>query len=162
MKQLERGQQAIKRQGQSLAEFALVIPLLVMVLLVIIEIALVLNIYVGLTNTAREVARAGAIYQYAPATPPSETPSLASLDAERTMVMEQALTATLNPLIDPARLNPVAQRYSYAPALPTTNYRYNDRLTVILEYQHDLIFGLLGRTITVHASSEMRIEPGGR
>jgi Flp pilus assembly protein TadG len=162
VKRLDCGNQYIKQQGQSLVEFAIIMPLLLALLLAIIEIALVLHIYVGLTNTVREVARAGAMYQYDPDSAPSATPSLASLDAERTTAMEQELAATLNPLIDTASLNPVAERYSYTPAVPANNYRYSDRLAVTLEYQHALAFGVLGRTITLRASSEMRLEPGGR
>jgi hypothetical protein len=151
-----------KREGQSIVEFALVVPLLLALLLVIIELGLLLSVSVGLTNTAREVAHAGAMYKYTPPVPSTGTPSVATLDAERTAAMEQALAATLNPLIDAARLNALADRYSYSPAVPVTNYRYGDRLAVNLEYQHDLFFGVLGRTMMLRASSAVRLEPGGR
>ena len=49
--------------GQSLVEFALLLPILTMLLFGIIEVSIVLTAYVNLTNSAREAARAGSVYQ---------------------------------------------------------------------------------------------------
>ena len=53
--------------------------------------------------------------------------------------------------------------YSYDPATPSSNnYRYGDRVIVTLSYTHNFFINLLGESITLSASSEMRLEPGGR
>jgi hypothetical protein len=150
------------RRGQSLVEFALIVPVMLAFILVIIELGVVLTVYVGLTNTAREVARAGAMFIYDPALSPGATPAIATVDSARAAVMNQALVDTLSPLIDQTGLNAAETRYSYLPAVPVSNYRYGDRLSVTLSYEHDLFFGILGQEITLRANSDMRLEPGGR
>lgn len=149
------------RQGQSLVEFALIAPLLFALMFVLVELGIVFSIYIGLTNSAREAARAGVAYQYATAS--SGTPSTATVDAGRHGVMNSAIMATLNPIINVADVSALAPQYSYDPATPTNNnYRYGDKLTVSLSYPHALFFNLFNAgTITIQASSEMRLEPGG-
>jgi hypothetical protein len=51
-------------RGQSLAEFALILTPLMMVLLGIIQMGLVLSSYVTISNAAREGARTATIYLY--------------------------------------------------------------------------------------------------
>lgn len=79
-------------------------------------------------------------------------------------VMDAAILASLNPLIDVASVAELnAGRYSYQPANPSNNnYRYGDKLIVSLSYTHHYFFNLLGTSVTLTASSEMRLEPGGR
>jgi Flp pilus assembly protein TadG len=158
------------RRGQSLVEFALIAPLLFAMLFIIVELGIVFSIYVGLTNSAREAARAGSVYQAA--NPPttsssctsSSNPATCSVDLERKTAMDQALLDTNNPIINitsPDELNPTNVRYTYQPATPTRNsYRSGDMLIVNLQYQHNLFFNLLGPpSVTIRAHSEMRIEP---
>jgi hypothetical protein len=52
------------QRGQSLAEFALILTPLLMVLLGIMQMGLVLSAYVTLSNAAREGARAATVYLY--------------------------------------------------------------------------------------------------
>jgi TadE-like protein len=52
------------QRGQSLAEFALILTPLMMVLLGIIQMGLVLSAYVTMSNAAREGARAATVYLY--------------------------------------------------------------------------------------------------
>ena len=77
--------QVLRRAGgQSLAEFALIAPLLVVVLFGIVELGILLNVYIGMTNSAREAARAGAIFQYTGAAPLSgDTSAVGSIDTAR-------------------------------------------------------------------------------
>lgn len=149
------------RHGQSLVEFALIAPLLFALMFVLIELGIVFSIYIGLTNGAREAARAGVAYQYGSSS--SGTPSTATVDAARSAVMNSAITETLNPLIDISAVSELNPTYSYDPATPTNNnYRYGDKLTVTLSYPHALFFNFFDAgTITIQASSEMRLEPGG-
>jgi Flp pilus assembly protein TadG len=51
-------------RGQSLVEFALVLPLLLLILLGIIQFGFIFNTQVTITNAAREGARAATIYPY--------------------------------------------------------------------------------------------------
>jgi Flp pilus assembly protein TadG len=48
-------------QGQTMAEFAIVLPLLIMLLFGIIEFGITFNNYVALTDAARAAARKGAV-----------------------------------------------------------------------------------------------------
>ena len=48
-------------QGQTLTEFAIVLPLLVVLLFAIIQFGIVFNNYVALTDAARAAARKGAV-----------------------------------------------------------------------------------------------------
>lgn len=149
--------------GQSLVEFALIAPLLFMLMFVLIELGIVFSIYIGLTNSAREAARAGVAYQYEQPEKPTSTPSTATVDAGRSAVMNSAIMTTLNPIISVGSVSDLTPTYSYDPKDPTNNnYRYGDKLTVTLSYAHALFFGLFDvGTITIKAGSEMRLEPGG-
>jgi hypothetical protein len=53
-----------RQRGQSLAEFALILTPLMMVLLGIIQMGLLLSAYVTMSNAAREGARAATVYLY--------------------------------------------------------------------------------------------------
>jgi Flp pilus assembly protein TadG len=146
--------------GQSMVEFALMLPLLVAVMFGIIELGFLLNIYIGLTNSAREAARAGAIYQVT--TPLFAASDATAADSERLLYISQVITDTLNPTLDP--VTGLTVNVSYSPATPlTTNlYRSGDTVSVQLSHTHQLFFGALGRqTITIQATSAMRIEQGG-
>ncbi len=185
----------LRRGGQSLVEFALIAPLLFALMFILVELGIIFSIYIGLTNSAREAARAGLAYQYAAGAPttctggPSGnlTPSSTFVDCQRARVMDEAIMATRNPIInvssaaqlDPSippsppcpAASPAPYRYCY-PEPASNAYRYGDKLVVTLSYEHRLFFGdvlnlkknsLLGPgEITIRASSEMRIEPGGR
>lgn len=155
-------------QGQSLVEFALIAPLLFALMFVLVELGIIFSIYIGLTNSAREAARAGSVYQYRQPDPNNPTtPSITTVDSERAAAMDTAMLNTLNPIIAVTSvndLNPLAgSRYTYTPSTPTlNNYRYGDKVTVTISYRHNLFFNLLSTSsIRINASSEMRLEPGG-
>ena len=153
-----------------MVEFALIVPLLFAMMFILVELGIIFSIYIGLTNSAREVARIGSVYQVAAAPPTNSagcTTTLCTVDQARTQVMDETLRGTLNAIISVAsldQLNPTPNnRYRYEPATPSQNsYRYNDKLVVSLQYRHNLFFNLLpGRTITIRGESTMRLEPGG-
>jgi Flp pilus assembly protein TadG len=155
-------------KGQSLVEFALIAPLLFALMFILVELGIVFSIYIGLTNSAREAARAGSVYQYLQPDPTNPaTPSVGTVDTQRAAAMDQALLGTLNPIISIGSINDLnptsGSRYSYQPATPTLNsYRYGDKVTVRLSYNHNLFFNLFGSgSIRLNANSEMRLEPGG-
>ena len=72
--------------------------------------------------------------------------------------------ATLNPMIDVSTAGGLGgSRYTYEPATPSSNnYRYGDKVIVTLSYTHQYFFNIIGSSVTLSASSEMRLEPGGR
>ncbi len=70
-------------RGQSLVEFALIAPLLVALIVGIIELGILFSVYVGLTNSAREGARAGAIYQAGRTPTNGDAAAVAAIDAAR-------------------------------------------------------------------------------
>ena len=155
--------QVLRRAGgQSLAEFALIAPLLVLILFGIIELGIIINVYIGMTNSAREAARAGAIFQYTGAAPLSgDTSAVGTIDTARQAYVSAMIAETLNPIVDPAT---IAVTTSYTPTAPlaTNPYRAGDTLAVMIEHPHQLFFGILGpQQITIKATSTMRIEPGG-
>jgi len=147
--------------GQSMVEFALILPLLIMFLVGIVELGILLNVYIGMTNMAREGARAGSVYQYTGTAPTNTQPieqQALPIDQQRTLYISSVLTSTINPIISPTTLTVTV---TYLPSTPTDPYRAGDTVTVALEHQHPLFFGLLGpKTITLRATSAMRIEPG--
>jgi hypothetical protein len=146
-----------------MVEFALIVPLLLMLIFGIIELGLMLSVYVGMTNSAREGARAGSVYQYT-GTPflSTDTTAQSKVDAERKKYISQIISETLHPIVDPTKVQ-VTVLYT-----PTTSiapsyhvYRSGDMLDVQLANDHPLFFGLFGdQKITIKATSEMRIEPG--
>ena len=161
----------LQKPGQTLVELALILPMLLTFFFAIVELGIVFSVYVGLTNSAREGARAGSIYQFD--TDRDGNPDTASLgnqsfaaarqtvDDDREARIEEAIAATRNPLVDPSKLAPPT--FGYEPEAGTDIYRYGDKVIVTLSYPHQLFFDLLrGPTLTLRASSEMRIEPGGR
>lgn len=176
----------LSSHGQSLVEFALIAPLLLGLMFILIELGIVFSVYVGLTNSAREAARFGSLYQYdaaAPqlpgcaAHPTTGDPDIALVDCERRATMDAIVLDTRNRLIaitDACQLDPAGaadgcgadpskhQRYSYHPASFPNSYRYGTKLSVNLVYRHGLFFNLLGPAeITIKAHSEMKLEPGG-
>lgn len=147
------------RSGQSMVEFALLLPLLSAILFGIIEISIVLTAYVGMTDSAREAARAGSIYQEtAPLTALSD---VAAMDSRRQQSVSSVITDTLSPIINTSLLTTTL---SYTPTVPLESnlYRGGDTINVHMTYTHNLFFGMLGsRQINLQATSTMRIEPGG-
>jgi Flp pilus assembly protein TadG len=157
------------RRGQSLVEFALIAPLLFAMLFILVELGIVFSIYIGLTNSAREAARAGSVYQYPnPETLTTDTMTSAAaqqlVDTAREAYIDQAIELTRNPIIDVTSASQLydGDPYTYDPNTVSNIQRFGDKITVRLAYNHNLFFNLFGaRTLRIRASSEMRLEPGG-
>lgn len=49
------------KKGQSLVEFAIILPILLLLIMAIIEFSIMLNTYLAINNAAREGARAGIV-----------------------------------------------------------------------------------------------------
>ncbi|HMQ30633.1 MAG TPA: TadE/TadG family type IV pilus assembly protein [Chloroflexaceae bacterium] len=158
-RQAPRSYPVTARRGQSMVEFALAAPLLVALIVGLLEAGILLSVYVGLSNSAREAARAAAIYQYpGPAPLTSDTDAVPTIDDARELAMNEVISATLNPIIQPAQLTTTP---AYVPAAASNPYRAGDTISVTLQLRHTLLWGALGeREIELRAQSAARIEPG--
>ena len=147
--------------GQSLVEFALVAPLLISIVVGIIELGILFSTYVGLANSAREGARAAAIYRY-PGLPPQTgaTADVQAIDEARQNVMSTAVVSTLNPITP---VEAVSMTLAYVPGEPDAAnlLRAGDTVSVTLEYTHPILWQLFGQqAVVLRAQSSARIEPG--
>ena len=151
-----------RRRAQSLVEFALVAPLLVALIVGAIELGILFVTYIGLTNSAREGARAAAVYRYnGPAPLSTETNAYTKIDTSRQTYASSVITATLSPLSPTTALT---MTMSYTPTIPLSEnpYRAGDTVAVTLQQRHQVLFGLLGKIdIMLRSVSAVRIEPGG-
>ena len=86
MKRAVPGSVGGRQRGQSLAEFALVLTPLLLVLLGIMQMGLVLSAYVTLSNAAREGARSATVYLY------DRTLSKSANDSARSTAARSAAT----------------------------------------------------------------------
>ena len=149
--------------GQSLVEFALILPLLLALLFGVVEFGILLSVNIGLTNSASEAARAAWAFQYRPPAGSIGTPDTGTADAQREQAMNEALMARRHPLVQVAtvaELNPV---YTYQPADPSSNnYRTGDKVRINISYTRPLFFNLIGTSVTLRAASQTRLEPGGQ
>ncbi len=148
-----------RKPGQSLVEFALVLPIFMMIVMGIIELGILLSVYVGLTNSAREAARAGSVYQET--LPVTNTTGSLAMDTRRRLALASVITETLNPIVDPTQLQTTLL---YTPTTAASNnlYRDGNTMSVELRYTHSLFFGITKLSpVTIRATSSMRIEPGG-
>lgn len=150
--------------GQSMVEFALILPLLIAFVFGIIELGILFSVYVGMTNSAREAARAGAVYQYTGSAPLTGDSTIQpTIDAARQQYISQIITDTISPMINPTTQLTTTVSYTLLTTLPENVYRAGDTVNVQLEHDQPLFFGLLGpKKIHMRATSSMRIEPGGQ
>lgn len=132
---------ARSERGQSLVEFALVLPLLLLLLLGIVDFARAWNVFEVLTDAAREGARVAVVYK----------PSTTEQDVRNTIIAAGQRTAIS---IDPADIT-------------ITGFQAGrgTQATVRVEYDYELkwVGGLFGvitgdRTITFATEFAMRNE----
>lgn len=158
-----------------MVEFALTAPLLVLIIFGIIELGVLFSAYVGLTNSAREAARAAAVYRYPGATPyTTDVATVNTIDSARLTAFTTTLTNTMNPIISSEAISVTVSYLAEPGATYTTpagaSQAYNvanplragDTLSATLQYDQTLFWGLFGdRGITLTTTSAARIEPGG-
>src|SRR6266496_414827 len=101
-----------------------------------------------MTNSAREAARAGAVYQYTGAVPLTGDSTIQpAIDAERKQYISQIITDTISPMINPTTQLTTTVSYTTLltiTMLPENAYRAGDTVNVQLEHDQPLFFGLLG------------------
>lgn len=126
----------IKNQkGQALVEFALILPILLLLIMGIIQFGMVINAYLSIQNAAREGARAGIV---------------GNTDLEVTTIMI-ATSPSLR------------EEYLSITITPTEiNRSAGEPLTVKVSYSYPIIIpiidSLFSDTILLNAETSMRIE----
>jgi len=120
-------------KGQSMVEFALLLPILITILLAIIEFGFMFNAYLSLTNGAREGARLG---------------SVGGNDAAIVTRVED-VTSHLDPLL---------MNIAITPAFRSRG----DMITVTVNYDYQFITpfigGILNPIVDLEAETKMRVE----
>ena len=123
------------KKGQSLVEFALVLPLILLILMGIVEFGLMFNSYLTINNASREGARLA---------------SVGGTDVEVETRVETVST-TLNLANIDVTVNP-AQGFRDR----------GDPCTVTVDYTYDLITpiisNILGNSIVLSSETTMRVE----
>lgn len=126
---------ARERRGQALVEFALVAPLLLLILLAIVQLGFLFGAQIGLINAVREAARYGSLS-------PTTTSSTAATNAA---AIESYLRTTLLPRSVPtyraASVDQIAISYCSYPN--PGGGSYSVRLTVSVTYAHPLFVPLV-------------------
>jgi Flp pilus assembly protein TadG len=122
-------------EGQALAEFALVLPVLMLILLAIIQLGFMLGGQIGLINAVRETARFGSL---APTTEVNAATNGSSVDGYLT-----TSSLPLNvPGFEPANL--VSHSVTYCQYQNPGAASYSVRLTVVANYRHPLFIPMVG------------------
>jgi TadE-like protein len=150
-----RAETATRERGQALVEFALVAPILVLILVAIFQFAYVLETQIGLTNALREAARRAAA-----APGPTSGWVLQQLDGDGTPSNPGLLARNVQSY-QSSRSTEAVTFCSYTVAGVTgTNYRVD----VHISYDHPVFFPILSfitgsPTIwTLTSNAEMRLE----
>ncbi len=142
--------------GQALAEFALVLPIFLLIFFAIVQFGVLLAAHIGLTNAVREVARYGSTV------PTTDGSPMASVDAYLTDTALPGYVATYS------ASNVSATAVSYC-RYQDTSGAYSVRLTVSVTYDHPLFVPLVNIIIdrldgasdgafTLRTSEAMRVE----
>ncbi len=123
----------LNNKGQSLIEFVLLLPVLLLILMSIIEFGMMLNAYMGITHASREGARLGAI------------------GASTTEITTEVIDNL--PILDPSRVSVIVT--------PSTRLHGQD-VDVAITYNYQIMMPLMGAVvgdaIELHAQTVMRIE----
>lgn len=120
-------------KGQSLVEFALVVPLVLMILMAIIEFGFMFNAYITISNASREGARLG------------------TLGNDNFAIEARVITAS--PSLDPSKID--------VTITPNSRSR-GDMIRVQVNYDYVLITpiisNILSPLIKIEAETIMRVE----
>jgi Flp pilus assembly protein TadG len=131
MKRLRRQNES----GQAMVELALVLPVLVLILLAIIQLGLLYNHYVTITDAARAAARMAAVSRSAP------DPVGAATQAARDSASD----------LDQTQLN-----VTVTPGLPWSN---GGQVTVTTTYPYSInLLGVVVKSGTITSTTKERIE----
>lgn len=127
---------SIKNQkGQSLVEFAMILPFLLLLIMGIVQFGMLLNSYLGLQNAAREGARTGIVGS-------TNTEIQNSIIATSPTLDVNNLTINITP----------SEAIRESGEALTVKVSYNFQLTI------PIISNIFGNEIILNAQTSMRIE----
>ncbi|MDP4178438.1 MAG: TadE/TadG family type IV pilus assembly protein [Bacillota bacterium] len=122
-------------KGQSLVEFAIVLPILLLIVMGIAELGMILNSYLTIQNISREVARLGSVGA-------TDTDIQNIISSNSTNLNQQNLVVSLAPV--------AGARNS------------GDTITAVVTYDYHLtvpiISGILKNDVVIKTQTSMRIE----
>lgn len=149
-------------RGQALVEFAIILPLLLLLLTGIMQFGILLSGQIALVNGVREAARYGSVLQ---------TGSVAAVAADGPAVRGQLDTVLAGgmPAFDPARLTASSACYIGYQNPNSNPESYSVRLTVTATYRHPLFIPIIAQLIdlldgaadsgfSLQASESFRVE----
>ncbi len=156
-------------RGQSLVEFALVLPPLLLILLGIIQFGFIFNSYVTLTNAAREGAREGTIYVF------DRTHTKAWNDDARNNVILSTVKSSMNLLATSApnftngatwtssnggltfTNGDLVVTYAIPTGVTDNDPRTAEQVTVTAAYHQDLLLPLIANLLPRDAGGRLRL-----
>ncbi len=152
---LVRGKRGAGERGQSLAEFALVLPIFLILVFAIVDFGMGFHAWITVTNSAREGARVGAVHP-----PLNVSGSPCNGKASLNQCIEDRVRATA----DLAN-----QSTKMTVTITNANGQPGQSVVVGVNYQYDLITPLagliqfvsgnvIGPTLTFSSTADMRLE----
>jgi Flp pilus assembly protein TadG len=146
--------------GQSVVEFALVTPILALLLMAILQFAFIYNAQVGITNAVRDAARYGSSLVA------NDTGTAATATTNTTAYLTAALTKYVAPY-SPSSSTITVSYCAYPDPLPLTSTSVRVKVKVV--YGHPLLIPLIGGIIdaidgtpdgkyTITSSLDMRVD----
>ena len=129
-----------REKGQSMAEFAIVVPIFLLLLFAIVDFGMGFHAYITVTNSAREGARVGAI-------------------GANAATVETRVRDTADSL-NQANLSVTVTNAQGAPGesvVVDTSYQYSF-LTPLAGIVQFVSGGAIGPTLTLNSSADMRLE----
>lgn len=143
-----------------MAEFALVLPIFLVLVFAIVDFGMGLNAWITVTNSAREGARLGAVHS------PTDNPSSPCYGkSSRTQCIVDRVRATTCPDADPACLS----KLTPPPTVTNAEGTPGESVTVEVHYQYSFITplsslmgfisgGSIGPNLNISSTADMRLE----
>lgn len=149
-----RNSRSARERGQSLVEFSLLLPVMLIIIFGIVDFGMGLRSYISLTNATREGARFAAVGN-PPGSFPSEcTGSVSTTVVGRTCVAIEGLD--LSEVTDVSVDYPDGQAPGNS-VVVTADYTYN-YITPLGDFISFFTGGALTETILLSTSTDMRLE----
>lgn len=113
------------KKGQATVEFALLLPVMIFLILLVVEIGMMLNSYLKIANASREAARIIAV--------------------GKTEIQAQAAIDTMTSGLEPSNISKVI-----TPASP----KKYDEITVVITYKYTPLTGMLNALLPSNLSTK--------
>ena len=143
-----------ERRGQSLVEFSLILPVLLIMVFGIIEFGMGIRSYISLTNATREGARFAAVGNPAGSFPSQCNGTTTTTVIGRTCVAVEGLNRANMTSVEVAYPNGQAPGES---VIVSADYTYN-YITPLGDIMHFFSGGTLTESLALSTSTDMRLE----